>query len=150
MLMTPSTALPDPYYQAEFYADVPVKRLFAWIIDMVMIVLLCAIILPFTAFTALFFFPFFLLVVGFAYRVLTLWGRSATWGMRLMAIEARTHRGERLGFAMAFAHTLGYSVSIALVMPQILSIILMLTSGRAQGLTDLLLGTVLINRPARN
>ncbi len=149
MMSTPTQALPDPDFQAEFYADVAIKRLFAWIIDSALILLLCLLILPFTAFAALFFFPFFYLVIGFAYRVLTLAGRSATFGMRLMAIEFRTHRGERLNFGMAVLHTSFYSLSIGLVMPQVISALLMLTTARAQGLSDLVLGTVAMNRPSR-
>lgn len=149
MLMTPSTALPDPDHQAEFYADVAIKRAIAWLIDTALIVLLCLLILPFTIFTALFFFPVFVITVGFIYRVLTIAGGSATWGMRAMAIEMRTHRGARLGFGLALAHTLAYSLSFAMVVPQVISGLLMLTTARAQGLGDLLLGTVVMNRAAQ-
>lgn len=53
--MHPYTALPDPDYQAEFYQDVPTKRLIAWIADTIVIVLISLLIVPFTAFTGLFF-----------------------------------------------------------------------------------------------
>jgi hypothetical protein len=46
-------------------------------------------------------------------------------------------------------HTLGYTLTIATLLPQLLSIALMLTGARGQGLSDLVLGTVAINRPAR-
>jgi len=36
------TALPDPIIQEDFYADTPLKRLFSWIIDMIVIILLSA------------------------------------------------------------------------------------------------------------
>jgi uncharacterized RDD family membrane protein YckC len=140
--------LPDPFSQPQFYDGVPAKRLFAWIVDTVLIVLICLAILPFTAFTGLFFFPFLMLVVGFAYRVVTLANGSATWGMRLMAMELRTQHGERFDLGTAFAHTLGYSISVAMFPAQIVSIILMLTTVRGQGLTDHVLGTVALNRRA--
>lgn len=140
--------LPDPDTQPEFYADVPMKRLVAWLFDTVMIVILCVLILPFTAFTGLFFFPVMVLVIGFAYRVVTLTSRSATWGMRLMAIELRSASGERFGLPLAFAHTLGLSVSFAMPLLQVISIVMMLTTARRQGLSDQLLGTVAINRAA--
>lgn len=146
MFMTPSTDLPDPHFQAEFYADVPMKRLVAWIFDTVVITLLCLLILPFTAFTALFFFPLFFLVVGSAYRIVTLANRSATWGMRLMSIEMRSLQAERFGLGTALVHTVLYSLSMAFVVPQVISIVLMLTTPRAQGLSDLFLGTVALNR----
>ncbi len=140
--------LPDPVTQPEFYADVPMKRLLAWLVDTVLIALICLLILPFTAFTGLFFFPLLMLVVGFAYRVVTIANRSATWGMRLMAIEFRTAQGERFGLGLATVHTLGTSFSFALPVLQIISVVLMLTTARGQGLTDHVLGSVALNRAA--
>ena len=142
-----TSLLPDPVYQAEFYSDVAKKRLVAWFIDTAVILLICLIILPFTAFVALFLFPALFLVVGFAYRTLSLTSRSATWGMRMMAVELRTHRGDRFGFAEALIHTLGYSLSMAFVLPQVISVVLMAASPRGQSLTDLVLGSAAINRP---
>lgn len=144
----PHWGLPDPALHAEFYEDVPSKRLVAWVVDTVLILLLGLLALPFTAFAALFVLPLFLAVVGFAYRTVTLARGSATWGMRLVAIEMRTARGERFDVTTAAMHTLIYSVSVTFVLPQIVSIVLMLTGPRAQGLGDLMLGTAAINRPA--
>ena len=138
--------LPDPHTQPQFYASVPTKRLFAWVVDFLMVAILCVIIVPFTAFTGVFFFPLLMLVVGFAYRVITLANSASTWGMRLMAIELRTANGARPDLAAAFLHTLGYSVSMAFPILQVISIVLMLTSSRGQGLTDHVMGTVMINR----
>lgn len=143
------THLPDPDRHAEFYADVPVKRALAWAVDTVLITLLTALIVPFTAFTALFFLPVLFLAVSFAYRTTSLARRSATPGMRLMAIEFRDQSGQPFDLNTAFWHTLAYSLAIAFVLPQILSAVLMLTGARGQGLGDLALGSVAINRPAR-
>lgn len=140
--------LPDPVIQPEFYADVPMKRLLAWLVDTILIALICLLILPFTAFTGLFFFPLLMLMVGFAYRVITIANRSATWGMRLMAIEFRTAQGERFGLGLATLHTLGTSFSFALPVLQVISVVLMMTTARGQGLTDHLLGSVALNRTA--
>mgnify|MGYP000170972395 CR=1 FL=1 len=90
-----SFALPDPHYQPEFYADVPLKRLIAWVIDTVLIILLVVVIVPFTAFTGLFFLPLLGFVVNFGYRVICLANGSATLGMRLTAIEFRTGDGAK-------------------------------------------------------
>lgn len=144
-----SFILPDPETQPAFYADVPPKRFLAWIIDTVLIAILCALILPFTAFTGIFFFPFLMLVAGFIYRVLTLAGGSATWGMRLVGLEFRAQTGERFDLGAAILHTLGYSISWAVPLLQFVSIILMLVSRRKQGLTDHFMGSVAINRSAR-
>ncbi|MBZ0122749.1 MAG: RDD family protein [Roseovarius sp.] len=140
--------IPDPLTQPDFYADVPAKRLIAWVADTVLVAVLCLLILPFTAFAGLFFFPALMLVVGFAYRVATLARGSATWGMRLTAIEFRTVSGARFDLGMAFLHTLGFTVSCAIFPLQAVSVVLMLTTARGQGLSDLALGTVALNRRA--
>ena len=140
--------LPDPETQWQFYEGVPMKRLLAWCVDMALIVVLSVLILPFTAFTGIFFFPFLLLAVGFVYRTVTLAAGSATWGMRLLAIEFRTLSGARFDLGAALLHTTGYSLSMAFFPAQIVSIVLMLTSARGQGLTDHILGTVALNRRA--
>lgn len=143
--MTYTDALPDPDHQAEFYADTVMKRFLAWIVDAIMIAVLTVLVLPFTAFTGIFFFPALMLVLGFIYRVTTLTGRSATWGMRLFAVEFRDRTGKRFDLATAFLHTAGYSISMAMAPLQLISIILMLVSSRKQGLTDHILGTVAVN-----
>ena len=141
-------AIPDPDYQPEFYADIPVKRLLAWIVDSFLIMGAVLLILPFTAFVGLFFLPLMFLLIGFAYRWMTLSGGSATLGMRLMAVEMRDGYGQRFDTTTAFLHTLGYTVSLAFPILQIISIVMMLMGPRAQGLTDNVLGTVAINRRA--
>ncbi|WP_298499406.1 RDD family protein [uncultured Maritimibacter sp.] len=141
--------LPDPDYQAEFYADVPTKRLIAWIIDTVIVALLVVLAIVFTAFIGAFFAGFLWLALGFAYRTVTIANGSATLGMRLCSIELRKADGSRMDFGAALLHTLGYSMSMAFVLPQIASVVLMLTSERKQGLTDMVLGTAAINKPSR-
>ncbi|TMM54427.1 RDD family protein [Sulfitobacter sabulilitoris] len=140
--------LPDHQTQPQFYRDVPMKRFLAWIADTVVILAASLLIVPFTAFTGLFFFPALVLVVSFLYRVITLANGSATWGMRLVAIEFRRADGDRFDLGTAFAHTLGYSISWTIMVLQLISMVLMCTTDRGQGLTDHVLGTVAINRRA--
>ncbi|MCP5039132.1 MAG: RDD family protein [Rhodobacteraceae bacterium] len=144
----PLWGLPDPDMQAEFYADIPVKRAVAWVLDTALISLTTALIVLFTAGIGLFFIGFIFLVTGFIYRVVSIANKSATLGMRVAAIEFRNHKGQRFDTGTAFLHTLGYSLSMSFVFPQVISIILMLTGARAQGLTDMILGTAAINRNA--
>ena len=146
--MTTATALPDPIRQPEFYADIPLKRGLAFVVDFLLIAVLCVVILPFTAFTGLFFFPFLMLVTGFIYRIVTLANGSATLGMRLMGMEFRTATGARFDLSMALLHTLGFYLSISFFLAQLASIVMMLTSPTAQGLTDRALGTFALNRRA--
>ncbi|WP_377506256.1 RDD family protein [Octadecabacter sp. R77987] len=146
--MAPTTALPDPQRYPEFYASVNRKRLVAWIADVTLVVILALIATPFTAFTAVFYFPFLMFVIGFLYRWSTLASGSATWGMRLMAIELREDDGLRLSGQTAMLHTLGYYVSMAMAPLQLVSIILMAVNPRKQGLSDAVLGTAMLNRMA--
>lgn len=140
--------IPDPHTQREFYADVPLKRLLAWGIDTVIIVVISILVLPFTAFAGIFFFPLLMLSVGLPYRIITIARGSATFGMRLMAIELRTLRGERFDLSMAASHTLIFTACSMIFPAQIVSMILIATTERAQGLPDFALGSVAINRRA--
>ena len=142
--------LPDPETQAEFYTDVPMKRAIAWVVDVVLVFLTVLLVSLLTVGVGFLFFGFLMLVVGFVYRTVTLANRSATLGMRMASIELRTARGERFDLATAALHTLGYQLSMAFFLAQIASIVLMLTSARAQGLTDHVLGTAAINVAARS
>lgn len=137
---------PDPIRAPQFYASVPSKRLIAWIIDVAFTVVLALLVIPFTAFIGIFFFPVLVMLIGFAYRTLTIASSSATWGMRIMSIELRDENGERFDFTKALLHTLGYSISIAFFFIQVVSVVMMIGSARGQSLTDLALGCVMINR----
>ncbi len=140
------THLPDPVYQSEFYSSVPAKRLLAWCFDTIVILLICVIIGLLTVTLAFWVFPLLVLTVSFIYRLLTISNRSATWGMRLMNIEFRRIDGMKFDFATAFLHTLGYIFSVGLPLIQLVSVVLMATSQRGQGLTDMVLGTTALNR----
>ncbi|MGV6847563.1 MAG: RDD family protein [Marinibacterium sp.] len=141
--------LPDPDMQPEFYSGVPAKRLLAWIVDTILIAGLVMVAIPFTAFTGLFFMPVLFLLLGFAYRYTTIALGSATLGMRFAGIELRSASGAPLDGGLAFLHTLGYTVSVAVPVLQLISIVLMITSARGQGLSDHFLGTTALNRRAR-
>ena len=138
--------LPAPETHPEFYERVASKRLIAWIIDLAVIIIVGAILTPLTAFTALFFFPAFVMIVGFVYRVMTLASGSATWGMRLMAIELRQGDGSKLELTSAFLHTLGLYISFTFPLIQLASCVMMATQRSGKGVTDMILGTVMLNK----
>lgn len=140
--------LPDPVEQEAFYRDVPTKRAIAWLVDVVITVVLTVIAVPFTLFTALFYLPVLYLLVAIIYRSASMAAGSATLGMRLTGIVVLDRNGERLDPISAILHTLGYVVSMSMVIPQLISIAMMLTSEKRQGLSDLVLGTVALNRAA--
>ncbi|WP_238991828.1 RDD family protein [Gemmobacter caeruleus] len=139
--------LPDPETQPEFYAGTATKRAMAWVIDVIILGALTALASVLTLGVGLFFLPVVYVTLSFLYRVVTLAGGSATLGMRVMNIGFLTRNGDRFDLAHALLHTIGYTLSIGTLLVQLLSIALMLTSARGQGLTDHVLGTVVINRP---
>ena len=140
--------LPDPDTQPEFYNSVTSKRFVVWLFVVVFISLLCTVLILLSAGLGLFFLAVIYAVISFVYRVVTITNGSATLGMRFMGIELRDAFGERMDMGKAIAHTAGYFVSMAVAVIQIISVIMMLTSARGQGLTDSFLGTVMINRRA--
>jgi hypothetical protein len=144
----PMSALPDPQFHADLYAGVPFKRLVAWGIDLVLVGLITAVLVPLTLFTALFYLPLLVLAVSFVYRWITIAAGSATPGMRFVAIEFRNREGRRFDASEAMLHTLGFLVSTAVFPLQLVSIALMLLSDRGQGLTDHVMGSTALNRRA--
>ncbi|WP_170329102.1 RDD family protein [Ruegeria arenilitoris] len=142
------THLPDPDSQPEFYQSVATKRFVAWLFDIAFISLLCIVPVFLTFGAGLFFLPLIYGVISFVYRVVTISNGSATLGMRFMGIELRDAFGARMDMGKAVVHTAGYFVSMAFFVVQIISVIMMLTSARCQGLTDAFLGTVMINQRA--
>ena len=143
------THLPDTIAQAAFYETVPTNRLFAWILDAAIILEICLVVLPFTGFLGIFFWPLMWLVVGFAYRTITIANLSATWGMRLVSIELRNRTGAPLDLTKAILHTLGYTISIGIFLLQAVSIVLICASMRGQSIIDHVLGAVMLNKQAR-
>lgn len=139
--------LPDPDLLPEFYVWVLPKRLIAWVVDSVLILALTLGAVVLTAFTALFVFAPLLLAINVAYRYVALVRWSATPGMALMALEMRDARGARLDPSTALLHTLIFTGAMATVLLQVVSVAMMATSARGQGLGDVLLGTALLNRP---
>ena len=139
-------AFPTRSFEADLYQDVPTKRLFAWMIDVVVIAVMVFFLTLFSFFTALFFLPVLWAIVSFLYRWSTLAGGSATLGMRVMAIEIRQGDGSTLDGQAALLHTAGYFVSVVTFPLQLVSIAMMLGTARGQGLTDAVMGTAAVNR----
>lgn len=137
--------LPDPAVQPEFYEDVPLKRLLAWLVDSILIAFVVLVLTILSVFTALFILPLVWLGVGFVYRWITLASGSATPGMRLVALELRRADGAPFDGATALLHTAGYTVSVVTFPLQLISIALMIMSEKKQGLTDMILGTAALN-----
>ncbi|MBT9382397.1 RDD family protein [Pseudooceanicola sp. CBS1P-1] len=147
---------PDPDFRdiprdppAEWTAGTAPRRALAWALDSVLVLAITLLVLPFTAFTGLLFFPALMLGVGFLYRLFTIAAGSGTWGMRLLGIELRSLDGARLTGEQAFLHTLAYTICWAIPVLQVISVIMMAATPHGQGLGDHILGTTAMNRRLR-
>ena len=152
--MSISYGHPDPGLRFDFYDGVPPKRLIAWVIDLGFTALIALpFILPFFAIGLVLLFQLLVIpviwgITGFLYRWATLANGSATWGMRLMAIELRDTDGQHISGSTAFRHTLGSTLSFGFPLIQAIFVLFMATGDKGQGLTDMVLGTVMLNRAA--
>lgn len=138
---------PVAEFDPGFFEGVLGKRALAWIMDSIAILGLVVLVLPLTLFSGVLFLPVLYLFLGLIYRWVTVARIGATPGMWLLGLELRRRDGARLDPALAFQHALGFTISFTVFPLQLLSIGLMLTSDHKTGLSDILLGTVAINRP---
>ena len=149
----------DPVANPELFEGVLLRRVAAFIIDLIVIaiplVLATIVIFVFGLLTlGLGWALFWLLSPGSVIWALFYYGltlgspASATLGMRAMGIEMRTWYGGPLYFVLGAVHAVVFWVSVSVLTPFIL--IVGLLNGRKRLLHDMLVGTVLINNPARS
>lgn len=148
----------DPAAEPELFRGVLTRRVFAFLVDLV--VLAVPIVLG-VIFIALFgvvtlglgWFLFWLVsplsvIWAIVYYGLTLGGpHSATLGMRLMDLQLRTFSGEPGYFVLGATHAVLYWISVSVLTPFI--VLVGLFNRRRQLLHDLVLGTVIINASAQ-
>jgi uncharacterized RDD family membrane protein YckC len=124
----------------------------AWVIDVVIILLVgVPLAVLFGLLTLGFGLALFPAIVGgtaFLYRVLTLAGGSATWGMRFTGLEFRRHDGTRFDLLFAVLHTAITAVCMGVFVLQIVSCGTIVWTRYRQSIADIILGTTAINRPA--
>jgi uncharacterized RDD family membrane protein YckC len=149
----------DPVANPELFEGVLLRRVAAFIIDLIVIaiplVLATIVIFVFGLLTlGLGWALFWLLSPGSVIWALFYYGltlgspASATLGMRAMGIEMRTWYGGPLYFVLGAVHAVVFWVSVSVLTPFI--VIVGLFNGRKRLLHDMLVGTVLINNPARS
>lgn len=134
--------------EERLFAGVAGRRLMAWGIDTVMIAALTTFLTVLTGFLALFFLGGLYLAVNFLYRWMGLARNSATLGMRMMGLTFVTRETQPIDGLTAFLHTLFYTLSVAFVVPQVISVALIALTREHRSLSDILLGTALVNREA--
>jgi uncharacterized RDD family membrane protein YckC len=148
----------DPVSSPELFEGVLVRRAIGFFIDLAIItvpVLVAAMfIFLFGLFTlGLGWFLFWLLSPGAVIWALLYYGitfggpASATIGMRMMDLEMRTWYGAPAYFVLGAVHAVVYWISVSALTPLILLVGLLNTRRRL--LHDIVLGTVVINNPAR-
>ena len=148
----------DPLAQPELFRGVLTRRVFAFLIDLV--VLSIPVILGYV-----FIAVFGLITLGLgwalfwlAWPATVIWAivyygaslggpHSATMGMRVMDLELRTWYGAPGYFVLGAAHAVLFWISVSFLTPLVL--LVGLFNGRRQLLHDLLLGTVVINSSVR-
>lgn len=140
------TALPHPDHEPGLYRDVVLKRFLAWLIDLVITFAITAAVVIMTVFLGLFFLPLLWIVVSVTYRTVMLSNYSATAGMLLVALRLRHLDGSRPGPVVCLWHAALFSLTMATVLGQIVSVGLILITPYRQALNDLILGTTMINR----
>jgi uncharacterized RDD family membrane protein YckC len=148
----------DPLMQPELFRGVLTRRVFACLIDL--LVLSIPVILGY-----LFIAVFGLITLGLgwalfwlAWPLTVVWAivyygasiggpHSATMGMRVMDLELRTWYGAPAYFVLGATHAVLFWVSVSFLTPLVL--LVGLFNGRRRLLHDIVLGTVVINSSVR-
>ena len=149
----------DPWAEPELFRGVLTKRVFAFLIDLLVLSIPVILAIMFIA-------VFGLVTLGLGWALFWLvspatviWAviyygaslggpHSATLGMRVMDLELRTWYGAPGYFVLGAMHAVLFWVSISFLSPLVL--LVGLFNSRRRLLHDVVLGTVIINNSVRN
>lgn len=142
----------DPFDDLRLYDGVRTRRMFAFLVDVILIAILTfAVGVLITILGVLTFglgwllYPLIWPGVALLYSAFTMGGpQSATPGMRSQGIEARFLGGDRLNPGIAAIHAVLFYASVSLLTPLVL--VVSLFNERKRLLHDMLLGVVIVNR----
>jgi uncharacterized RDD family membrane protein YckC len=148
----------DPWTQPELFRGVLTRRVFAFLIDLLVlsvpVILAVIFIAVFGVVTLGLGWALFWLVSpasvvwALIYYGASLGGpHSATVGMRMMDLEMRTWYGAPSYFVLGAMHAVVFWISVSMLSPLIL--LVGLFNGRRRLLQDIVLGTVVINSSVR-
>jgi uncharacterized RDD family membrane protein YckC len=152
----------DPVANPELFDGVLARRLIAFIIDLIIIaipVILAAIFMAaatiatlgiaaiFFAFLSPLFWPLIVIWAIVYYGVTFGSAASATIGMRVMELEMRTWYGSPAYFVLGAVHAVVFWLSISFLTPLVLLVCFF--NERRRLLHDMVIGTIVINNPAR-
>jgi uncharacterized RDD family membrane protein YckC len=148
----------DPARDPELFRGVLARRFIAFVIDLLVIMLPVAF-----AAVLIFFLGLVTFLLGWAlfwllYPAAIVWAlvycgvtlgspASATIGMRIMGLEMRTWYGAPAYFVLGAVHAIVFWLTVTILTPLVL--VVGLLNERQRLLHDILIGTVVINNPAR-
>ena len=148
----------DPAASPELFEGVLARRVVAFAIDLILISIPVIVV-------AMFILAFGIVTFGLGWALfLLLWPATVVWalvyyglgfgnpasatiGMRVMDLEMRTWYGAPAYFLLGAVHGLVYWITVSMLTPFVLAVGFFNARGRL--LHDILLGTVVINNPAR-
>jgi uncharacterized RDD family membrane protein YckC len=148
----------DPIAQPELFEGVRMRRILAFIVDLLIIAV------P-LIFAGMFIFVFGLVTLGLGWFLFGLMGplaviwallyygfsfgsaASATIGMRMVDLEMRTWYGGPTYFLLGAVHAVAYWLTVSFLTPFILLVALF--NSRKRLLHDMLVGTIVINNAER-
>ena len=149
----------DPHLQPELFRGVLTRRVFAFLIDLVVLSIPVILAYVFIAVFGLITLGLGWLLFWLVWPASVIWAlvyygaslggvHSATLGMRVMDLQLRTWTGAPGYFVLGAAHALLFWVSVSFFTPLIL--LVGLFNGRRRLLHDIVLGTVVINNSVRS
>ena len=148
----------DPVANPELFEGVPARRCIAFVIDVIIIAIPVLL-------AALFIVIFGVVTLGLGWLLFWLFwpatviwaivyygwtfgsAASATIGMRVMELEMRTWYGAPAYFVLGAVHAIVYWLTVSYLTPLILLVAFF--NERRRCLHDMLVGTIVINSPAR-
>jgi uncharacterized RDD family membrane protein YckC len=152
----------DPVTSPELFEGVLARRLIAFVIDLIIIVIPVVLVGIFMAAATIatlgLAFVLFALLSPLYWPLIVIWAlcyygytfgspASATIGMRVMDLEMRTWYGAPSYFVLGAVHALMFWLTTSFLTPLIL--LVGFFNDRRRLLHDMLVGTVVINNPAR-
>jgi uncharacterized RDD family membrane protein YckC len=149
----------DPDLEPELFRGVLTRRVFAFLIDLVVLSVPVILGYVFIAVFGLFTLGLGWVLFWLAWPASVIWAivyygaslggvHSATLGMRVMDLELRTFYGAPGYFVLGAMHAVLFWVSVSFLSP--LVVLVGLFNGRRRLLHDIVLGTVIINNSVRS
>jgi uncharacterized RDD family membrane protein YckC len=149
----------DPYLQPELFRGVLTRRVFAFLIDLIVISVPVILGYIFIALFGLITLGFGWALFWLAWPATVIWAavyygaciggpRSATVGMRVMDLELRTWYGAPGYFVLGAMHGVLFWISFTMLSPFV--VLVGLFNARRRLLHDIVLGTVVINNSVRS